>query len=193
MFALLGILGGLVFIVADIPYIRDILRGKTKPHRVSWFLFFILNATNVANQAASGATNSLWLPIAATIITFGIFVLSIKRGMGGFAKLDILCLVGALTGLLLWAVLKTPLASLLCNLAVATIAVIPTIKKAYSRPDTETHITYLIASISGIIAAISVGSWNYRLLLLPFHDFLIQFIIYLVLITRSKKVGLLHR
>lgn len=188
MLAFLGLLSGLVFLIADIPYIRDIFRGKTKPHRVSWFLYFVINAVNVANQAASGATNSLWLPIVSTVITFGIFILSIKRGMGGYTKLDLLCFVGALAGLFLWFVFKTPLASTIVNVIAITLAVVPTIKKSFTHPETETAITYLIASTSGLLAALSVGSLNFRLLLLPAHDFVIQIVIWLILVSRMRAV-----
>jgi len=187
MLEFLGLLSGAIFIIADLPYIRDILRGKTKPHRTSWFLYFVINAVNVANQAASGATHSLWLPIAATIITFVIFILSISRGVGGFSRLDIICLLGAIGGLLLWAIFKTPVASTISNITAASLAVIPTIKKSYTHPHTETAITYLIASISGLLAAFSVGSLNIRLLLLPLHDFVIQFGIYCLLLWRISK------
>ncbi len=187
MFTFLGILGAFAFIAADIPYIRDTLRGETKPHRVSWFLFFVLNAINVANQAASGATNSLWVVIAATFITFVVFILSLKKGVGGFEKLDIVCLVGGLAGLVLWAILRTPVASLACNLIVVTIALAPTLKKAYLQPGSETKISWIIAALSDLAAAVSVGSLNYRLLLLPIHGFIIQLCVYIVLVTRDKQ------
>lgn len=186
MLAFLGILSGLVFIAADLPYIRDIVRGKTQPHRTSWLIFFILNCVNVANQYASGATNSLWLVIASALLTFIIFVMSIKRGVGGLEKLDIVSLLGAVTGLLLWVVLDTPFASTVCNLSVVTIALIPTLKKAYHSPNSETHITWLIASFSGLLAALSVGAWNYQLLVLPLHDFFVQFSVYMVLVLRGR-------
>ena len=187
MLAFLGILSGLIFLIADIPYIRDILKGKTKPHRVSWFLYFVLNSVNIANQAASGATNSLWLPVVSAIVTFFIFAMAIKRGMGGYEKLDLVCLVGALLGIVLWVVFDNPLASTICNILASTLAVAPTIKKSILHPSTETKITYLIGSISGLIAALSVGSWILSLLILPLHGFLVQIIIYGILIRPTAK------
>lgn len=188
MFALIGILSGLAFVIADLPYIKDTISGKTKPHRTSWFLYFVLNAVSVANQAASGATNSLWFPIAGALTTLIIFILSIRRGMGGYEKLDIICLAGALIGIGLWIIFDSPVLSIIANMAVTLLAVIPTIKKAYLHPHTETSITYLISAISALLAAISVGELDWVLLLLPIYSLCIQLIVYSILTKRRQSI-----
>jgi hypothetical protein len=185
MLAFLGILSGIVFIVGDLPYIRDILKGTTKPHRVSWLVFFVLDAIYVANQLALGATNSLWLVLTWTLIAFFIFLLSIKHGVGGFSRFDIFCLTGAVAGLLLWVLLQNPTASLFCSLFVTMIAFVPTLKKSYLQPATETKISWLTAALSGLLAAISVGAWEYKLLILPIMSFLASAAIYATLVLRS--------
>lgn len=189
MLAFIGLLSGLVFVIADIPYIKDTLKGKTKPHRTSWFLYFIFNSISIANQAASGATNSLWFPIAGAGITFFIFVISIKRGVGGYQRLDIICLLGALLGIGLWIIFNDPLLSIIANIVATSFAVAPTIKKAYLKPGTETAITYLLGSLSALLAAISVGRWDLKLLLLPFYSLVVQAGIYALLITRRSKLS----
>lgn len=188
MLAFIGILSGLIFILGDIPYILDTTKGKTKPHRVSWFLFFTLDIIFIANQYALGASSSLWLVISWTIVTFIILSLSIKRGVGGFAKLDIACILGASAGLLFWYVLKTPIASLVANLVVATIAYIPTIRKAHKYPWTETKISWITASFASLLSAISIGTWNFKLLLLPLWSFVLSIIVTYTIIHRSKLI-----
>lgn len=188
MLAVVGLLSGLIFVLADIPYIKDTLSGETKPHRTSWFLYFVFNAISIANQTASGATNSLWYPIAGAITTLLVFVLSIKRGVGGYQRLDIICLIGALAGVGLWIYFDNPTLSIIANLVATSFAVTPTIKKAYLKPRTETKITYALGAVSSALAAISVGKIDWVLLLLPIYGFVVQFGIYALLIIRRTKV-----
>lgn len=189
MFALLGILSGIVFIIADLPYLKDTLADKTRPHRVSWFLYFVFNSLSIANQAASGATNSLWLPAAGALMTFIIFVVSFKHGVGGHEKLDIICLAGALIGVGLWIAFNEPLYSIVANLIATGFAVAPTIKKSYLKPHTETSITYLIAAVSCLLSALSVGKWDWVLLLLPVYSLIVQAGIYFLLIGRRRALS----
>jgi uncharacterized membrane protein HdeD (DUF308 family) len=187
--AFLGVAAGLTFIIADVPYIRDIFRGKTKPHRVSWAVYVLLNAINFANQYASGAGNSLWLFFCGTLITSFVFVLSLKYGVGGREKTDWVVIFGVLIGLLGWIVFSTPKVSIIMNLIVVSIALIPTFIKSYRHPGTETSITYLIAGVSEFIAAVSVGKFDFWLIVLPLHGFIVQVALYFLIEQRKKKVG----
>ena len=54
MEAILGILAGVVAIADTIPYIRDTLRGSTRPHRGTWLIWATL-ATVVVLSHAVGA------------------------------------------------------------------------------------------------------------------------------------------
>jgi hypothetical protein len=109
----IGLLGGILIIVADTPYAWNAFKRKTKPHRTTWFIIALINAINLANQHASGAKSSLLFFIGATAITFIVFLASLYNGTGGFAKLDIVVLIGALLGLIIWHVLQSPVASVI--------------------------------------------------------------------------------
>lgn len=181
MFAVIGILGGLLSLGANVPYILDTVKGRTKPHRVTWGIFFLLNVIFLANQLAAGATSSIWLVVAFTISTFTVFLLSIKRGTGGTSKLDIVILAGAILGLIVWQLMHSPVPSIIANLVVAAIASIPTYKKAWTHPHTETKISYSLGAVAALMSAISVGKLDVVLLLLPVYAVIYQGSIALVL------------
>lgn len=185
MLQLIGIAGALLSFGSNIPYIVDTIKKKTKPHRVTWGIFFLLNIIFLGNQLAIGATNSLYLVIAFTVSSGSVFALSFKNGVGGTTKLDVVVLVGALGGVVLWQLLDEPLASVIANIAVAAIASVPTYRKSWLMPETETKIAYLLGAIAATMAAISVGEFNIPLLLLPVYSALYRGAIYLILI-RNK-------
>lgn len=183
----LGIISGLLIVIADIPYAIDSLKGKTKPHRITWGTICLLNIIAIANQSASGARGSVGFFVGAAFATFLIFLISIFKGTGGYAKLDIACLAGVIIGLWLWYIFDSPSASIYANFIVATFAMLPTIQKAYKYPQTETKITWILGAISAAFAVWAVNSSNLILYLLPVYSVLVQLFIYTILTVRVSK------
>lgn len=186
---LLGILGGLLIVIADIPYAVNAYKRKTHPHRVTWLIIVLLNAISIANQSASGAKNSLLFFIGATAITSIVFVISLFRGVGGYSKLDIVVLAGALSGLALWQILGSPLASIIANVAGLSIAFIPTFMKAYYDPASETKITWIIGAVSTTLTGLSVGKLDYALLIMPVFSTFQQASLWLLIEIRERQLA----
>lgn len=185
MLLVIGILGGILSFTSTIPYILDTIKKKTRPHRVTWGIFFLLNVIFLGNQLAAGAKSSIWLVVAFALSTFIVFILSLRNGVGGRTKLDIIVLIGALIGVVVWQLLDTPLASIIANLTVAAIASIPTYKKAWTHPQTETALSYSVGAFSAFLSALSVGKLDIVLLLLPIYSICYQGSIYFILIRHN--------
>ncbi len=184
---LIGILSSIVFIVGDIPYILDTFKGKTKPHRVTWGVVFLLNTVGFLNQYASGARNSLWLFGAAVMVTGLIFLSSFRFGVGGKARLDIFAIVFSLLGVCLWIILKEPLISIVANLLVGVVCFLPALKKAWLDPESETLSAYIFGAVSSLLAAVSVGALRTDLLLLPVASVVLQVAMAAILLGRRKR------
>lgn len=188
MLAFLGVFAGVLSLAGNIPYVIDTLKGKTKPHRVTWGIYFLLNIIFLANQTAAGATSSLWLIISFTLSSLTIFLLSLKFGVGGTTKTDIIVLIGALSGVVIWQILDTPAASVIANVLVSLISSIPTFQKAYLQPASETKLKWILGSIAALFAAISVGALSFTLLLLPVYSFFYQgFIVGLLVVGAAHQ------
>src|SRR5262249_46290544 len=134
LFVILGIASSLIFLACDFPYLRDTIRAKTKPHRITWAVILLLNVVGFANQLASGARNSLWLFGAGALMTGAIFVASLKNGIGGRSKQDVFAAITCLIGVILWITFKSPVFSIFANLFVAAVAMLPTYAKARKSP-----------------------------------------------------------
>jgi hypothetical protein len=50
--AVLGILSGGVGVADTIPYVRDVLRGATRPHRGTWLIWGVLAVVVTLSQYA---------------------------------------------------------------------------------------------------------------------------------------------
>ncbi len=186
-FAILGILSSVIFLIGDFPYFTDTLKGKTKPQRVTWGISFLLNTIGFANQYASGAGNSLWLFAAAAFATGAIFIASLFKGVGGYSKLDIFAIATTILGVALWILFDSPLLSILSTAVVVVVALTPTFIKAKKHPESETRIAWLFGSISSFLAAVSVGEFNWVLLLLPLNAAILQAYMVYILYFEVKK------
>ena len=184
MRAIFGILSGVLPIIGAFPYIRDILRHKTKPHRTSFLIWAALDAIAFASQLAKGATWSLIMPAVCTIAVLTLFALSVQYGVGGFAKKEIAALLMAGIGLILWYFTKEPLVALLIVIGIDAIGMSLTILKTYAHPHTETFSTWLLFSIADLFAAAAVGHWTFSLLIYP---------LYLCVADAGVCVAILHR
>lgn len=81
----LGIVSAVLAAIAYAPYIVDTIVGTTRPHRSSWLIWTVLCTISFFSQMYEGATDSL--PFAGVMLlgTLTISVLSIRRGVGGYA------------------------------------------------------------------------------------------------------------
>ena len=57
-----------------IPYIRDTIKGKTKPHIYTWFLWALISFVAFALQISHGAGIGSFVTLAAAIVCFVIFI-----------------------------------------------------------------------------------------------------------------------
>ena len=188
MLQLFGFISGILVVIAYIPYLKDILRGKTKPERASWLIWFILGGISFFSQEAKGATNSLWLIGTENLGILAVFLLSLKYGTGGLTKLDLLGLAAAAFGLLMWSTTKEAAIALYIVLTINLIAALLTIHKTYNNPKSETLLTWLLAGIGGIFAILSVGTWNLVVLSYPIYHVIINFSVVITILFSERKL-----
>lgn len=182
MLEIIGVFGGLLAIAGSIPYMLDAYKKKITPHRITWGIFTLVDIIAIANQLAAGATNSVWLVVGFAVANLTIFVLSLRHGFGGTERLDIIVLCGAILGVIAWQISGHPIASIIANLVVITLAFAPTYKKGWLDPKSETPTVFLFGAIASLLAAISIGGFDYVLLLTPVGTFVIQGALFIVLI-----------
>lgn len=169
---LFGCISALLSICSFLPYIRDTLAGRTRPHRASWLIWSVLSSIALASQVFEGATISLWfagIQVTGTVI---IFALSIRRGYGGYCSLGDGCVMGlAGGGLALWALTDTAAYALAITISVSLLGGVVTAIKAYRHPESETLATWVTCCLASWFAILSVGEANWVLIAYPAYLF----------------------
>jgi hypothetical protein len=188
--ATFGILAGILQLVASAPYVRDILRGSTKPQRATWTIWTSLSFVVLASQWAGGATWSLALTIGQTVSCVAIFGLAMRRGVGGVSPVELVLLAIAALGIAGWYVAGDPTLAT-CSVVIADIiGVALMLPKTYLDPGSETLSTYVIGLVSTMLAIAAVGSGAPALLLYPLYILVADGVVTVMIIVRRRALAL---
>jgi hypothetical protein len=135
--SVVGIIAGILAFVAFIPYVISIFRGETKPQRATFAIWSAISLVTLFSYFASGARETIWAVLVYAILQIFILILSFKYGMGGFGRLDLICLGGAIAGIIGWLLTNNPAVALYLSIASEFLGYVPLFKKAYTQPETE--------------------------------------------------------
>jgi hypothetical protein len=180
----LGVLAGLIGVADTLPYIRDTLRGTTRPHRGTWLIWGVLGVVVCLSQRADGASWSLVMAGTQAVLTVLTFLLAIRRGEGGVSRIDALMIAVAAGGVTGWILADEPLVATICVVAADSVGVALMVPKTYRDPDSETLITFALASLCGILAAAAVATPDASLLLYPAYYCLANAFVALLIVRR---------
>jgi len=182
------ILSSLVSISCFVPYIIDIFKGTTKPHSYSWIIWTILQTAGVIAMASAGAGWGIAsLSIGAILCGF-IFILSFFYGTHNIKTFDTICLIGALIAIVIYFFLHSAILSIIIVTITDLVGFLPTIRKSYEEPETETSLTYILSSISSILAIGALTIFNFTTSLYLLSLVLSNGICAIIIITRKKSL-----
>lgn len=180
-----GISSSIIDIVSFLPYIRDILRKKTEPHIYSWLIWTILQFIAVTAQLKDGAGYGSWSLIASMLLCFLIFILGLKNGKKHITKFDTFCLILSLLTILIYLKINNPTVAVVMAVFINFIGFLPTLRKAYRKPETETMITYKMGAVNNILSLFALQ--NYTLLTMLYLINLLFINTLLVLVVNLRK------
>jgi hypothetical protein len=165
----LGVAAGVIGAADAIPYVRDVLRGSTRPHRGTWFIWGVLAIVVCLSQRADGASWSLIMAGTQAVVTSLIFLLAIRHGEGGVSAIELVMIAVAGAGVVGWIVADEPIVATVCVVMADLIGAAMMIPKTYRDPESETLVTFALASLGGALAAVAVGILDLSLLLYPLY------------------------
>lgn len=187
--ATLGIIAGIIALLAYIVYVISILRGKSKPNRATWWIWAFMGLVLALSYKSSGAVNTVWVPYMEFLGPFIIALLSVKYGEGGLnSKTDLICLFGAILSVILWIIFDSPVVALVTNLAIDSFAIVPTIKKSYLRPEGEDFWAWFGTGVADSLNMFAVERFSFAILIYPIYMLVSDLIIIFILLLRKKSI-----
>lgn len=186
---IISIIATILVFVAYAPYINDILKNRTTPHIFTWLVWSLAVGISAGLQIVGGAGVGALVTVATTFVCVIIFLLSIKKGSSDIAKVDVIFLILALTSIYLWLVIDKPVWSVILIVTTDLLGFVPTIRKSWLRPHSETLVTYQITALRHGLSIFALQKFNILTLLYPIAWTLANALFSLMLILRRRIIG----
>jgi hypothetical protein len=156
----IAIVASILAVVGNVPYLFDIVRKKVRPHPYTWFVWSIVSCIIFFGQLAKGAGINALPTAASEIFTIVIFLFSLQYGFKKIHRIDTLFLVIALSGLIPWMITNDPTTSVIIAVGIDFVVFIPTIRKTWAHPHTETPLLYSMNALRHILMLLSLRAYN---------------------------------
>ena len=150
-------------------YLRDTLRGTTKPNRVTWLLWAVAPLLAAAVELDEGVG-------LRTLPTFMVGFMPLLVFIGSFhnpasvwkiRRIDYACGAMSVVGTVTWLVTRNGILAISAAIAADFMAGVPTLRKSWTHPETETVHTYIGAVISMVIVLLTIENWTFDVAAFP--------------------------
>ena len=182
--------GALIQIIALIPYGIEVVRGTTKPNKISWLLWSvapIIGAIAAFSKGVGWAVLPVFMSGFAPLV---IFILSIfnKKAYWELKTFDYYCGGASVVALILWAITKEANLAIIFAIISDGLAAFPTLIKSWSDPESETPITYLLSLLAVITTYTAITTKDFASLAFPIYLTFINFSLWLTpTISKHRK------
>lgn len=183
-----GVAAVILTFVGYIPYIKDTLKRKTHPHIYTWFLWSLVTAIAFALQISAGAGFGSSVTLAAAIVCFLIFLLGLRVGDKDITRFDTVLLLFALIAIAVWVFAKQPVISVILVSSIDMLSFIPTIRKSWKKPHTETLSSYIINTIRFGLAIYALKRYTIVTYLYPLTWVLANGVFSIYIFVRRKSL-----
>jgi len=110
------------------------------------------------------------------------------RGDRSYTRLDWLCVAGASVALVAWAFSGSPLTAVILIALVDAIGAVPTIRKAYGKPDEEGISPFVLANVKWLLSIYALEKLNLLTLLFPATTTAVNTVIISVALVRRSQL-----
>ncbi len=150
-------------------YIRDTLRGLTAPNRVTWALWGLegLLAFGVESQQNVGLAR--WMTLALGAVPVLVLAASFRdrNAVWRLGAFDIVCGVISVAGIVFWALVHEATVALVAFIAADQVAALPTFRKSWLAPESETHWVFFLGSANCVITVLTLTAFTTAGVLYP--------------------------
>lgn len=187
------ILAVLISLFGYVPYIRDCIRGKTKPHIISWFTWALISylafGLQLSNGGGAGSLINLYMGLVCTLI----FIFGLRNGNKDIKRIDIVAFVLALISIVLWLVVQQPLWSMILVVFIDVMSFLPTIRKSWSKPGEETLVTWGLSCVKNALSIYALENYTLITVMYPMYSLLANTFFVAMLVLRRKSIAVILR
>lgn len=185
--------GALIQLLGSAAYIRDTLKGKTKPNRVTWFFWAVAPLVGSAAAISDGVGWAVLPVVMVGFVPLLILLASFanKQSYWQLGQYDYACGFFAALALVLWFITSDPKVAIIFSIAADALAGIPTLIKSWKNPETETSVEYAATIFAAVLGLLAVQWWRFSETAFPVYLIVLNGLVLLV-IYRNKVISWLQ-
>jgi predicted CDP-diglyceride synthetase/phosphatidate cytidylyltransferase len=146
------IVGALIGAAGSVVYLKNTVKGKVKPNRVSFLLWSVAPLIAFSAQIKQGVGLEALMTFSTGFLPLTVFLASFvnKQAVWKITRFDWICGALSLLGLALWMITKVGNVAIFFSIVADGFAAVPTLIKSYKYPDTEIAWPW-IATVFGVV------------------------------------------
>lgn len=154
-------------LIAYIPYMVDIVRGKVAPHPFSWLVWAMTATAIFFLQTSGGSGAGAYATAVVAVCASLIFILSFKTNKVRIRPLDIVSLSLAVVGIIIWIFIDQPAVAIMTLLIVEVIGFIPTLLNGWRHPYKDSMAVWVANGSRHTLGFAAVQNYNFLTMLNP--------------------------
>jgi hypothetical protein len=167
--------GALLNLFGSLTYVKETIIGRTRPNRVSWFMWALAPLVAFAAEISKGVG---LVALMTFMVGFGpllVFIASFvnKKAVWKITQFDLLCGILSFLGLIFWLLTQEGNIAIVFAIVADTLAAIPTLFKSFKYPETESSIVFSVSAISALITLLTINNWTFAAFGFPLYIFVI--------------------
>ena len=183
----IAIIAAIIAIIGNVPYLRDVISKRVQPHPYTWLVWTIVSGVTFFGALQKGAGVGAIPTGAAEIFTVIIFFFSLQYGFKQIKRIDTYFLIIALLGLIPWALTKDPTISVIIVVSIDLVAFIPTLRKTWQQPKSETPMLFSMNVVRHILTLFSLQAYNIATMLHSISMIVVNSIMTSIILFKKKK------
>lgn len=188
MWDYLVFVAAIAMLLAALLYIRSMFRGGAKPNRVTWLMWSVAPFIATAAAISSGVGWAVLPVFMSGFLPFLIFGASFfaKDAFWRLSKFDYFLGIISALALILWYLTNDANIAILFAIGSDGFAAIPTLRKAWTYPETESVWPYAVGIFNAATTFGVAQIWSFSEIAFP--TYLIATNALLVMFVFNKKV-----
>lgn len=183
---ILWIIAILIVIPQVYLYIKSILLGETKPHIYTKIIWFILTGIGFIISIQKGWGPWSWILWITCLVQLVTLLLSFKYWTKDITRFDTFLLILALLCIPLYLWVEDKIYSLIFVLFIDFLWYIPTFRKTYNDPWSESILVWSISNSKYIISIFALIEYSFYTLAYPVFLIALNAILIWIMVVRRK-------
>lgn len=156
-------LGIAINFFGSVSYIIDTYHGKVAPNRVSFLLWSFIPLISFFAMRSEGIGISSYLTLSTGLIPLLIFITSFlnPKAYWSLSVFDYFCGFISILGIILWLIFQSGNIAIFASIVADGFAAIPTLKKSYTNPETESAIPYFATVLAIILTLFTLKEFTF--------------------------------